>query len=377
MVGEIVMVVASAMSVEQRFSRGNEQYADELGPGTKLLSGQYSITEYLNSGGFGITYLAKDSLDRNVVVKECFPSAMCRRTENRVQTRSRAYNASFADVVKLFQQEARNQAKLSHRNVAAIHQVFSDNNTAYMVIDYIDGADMMEIIEDGLPIAPEVVQHWLRKALIAIDYVHERGILHRDISPDNILIDKENEPVLIDFGSARDLAVRKTRALSTLRVVKSGYSPHELYISGCTQTASSDLYSLAATFYHLISGEPPADSQMRLSSLALDQGDLYKPLAGRIEGYPDSVLKSIDKALSVFPEKRLQSAGQWLEMLRDTSEPAPVTPEEIASVTKLKDEDAGASEQAHAHRYLPTSGFRIAAMVVAAVACAFALASFA
>ena len=371
------MAMASTNSVEQWFDRGHEHYADELSPGTRLRIGQCSIVEYLNSGGFGITYLAKDSLDRNVVVKECFPSAMCRRTENQVQTRSRAHNASFANVVKLFQTEARNQAKLTHRNIAAVHQVFSENNTAYMVIDYVDGSDMMEIIEDGVPIAPEVVQHWLRKTLSAIQYVHDRGILHRDISPDNILIDSDNEPILIDFGSARDLAVRKTRALSALRVVKSGYSPHEMYIAGCAQTASSDLYSLAATFYHLISGEPPADSQMRLSSLALDQGDLYEPLAGRIAGYPESVLHSIDKALSVFPDKRLQSATEWLEMLSENSVSAAVPAEQHAVVARKKVGFPEVQKRAFSRLGLHANSIRIAALMVAAVACAFALASLA
>ncbi|WP_282370153.1 serine/threonine-protein kinase [Defluviimonas aestuarii] len=372
---EVVMLMVASESFEREFGEENARYTDELSPGTILLSGQYSITEYLNNGGFGITYLAKDSLDRNVVIKECFPSAMCRRTGNKVQTRSRAHTASFAGVVKLFQQEARNQAKLSHRNIAAVHQVFSDNNTAYMAVDYIDGSDMMEIIEDGMPIAPEVFESWLRKSLVAVQYIHDRGILHRDISPDNILIDTENEPVFIDFGSARDLAVRKTRVLSTLRVVKSGYSPHELYVAGCAQTPSSDLYSLAATFYHLISGEPPVDSQMRLSALALDQGDPYTPLTGRFGEYPEVVLKSIDAALNVFPDKRIQSATEWLELLDASS--APTSSAERSETTDVEHDNFDADETASNRGFLRTNGLRVAAVFVAALACALALASFA
>lgn len=309
------MLAVAMKDVERSFDVIDERYNDELDPGTRLLGGQYAITAYLNNGGFGITYLAKDSLDRNVVIKECFPTAMCRRSGQIVHARSRAHSSSFTDVVKLFMTEALNQSKLVHPNIAAVHEVFRDNNTAYMSIDYIDGADLMEIIEDGEAISPETVEHWLRKCIAAIGFVHDHGILHRDISPDNILIDKNDEPFLIDFGAARDLATRKTRALSTLRVVKAGYSPHELYVSGCEQTPASDLYALAATFYHVISGEAPADAQMRLSAIAQDQNDLYTPLAGRIEGYPDALLRSIDKALSVLPGDRLQSAAEWLAMM--------------------------------------------------------------
>jgi serine/threonine protein kinase len=295
---------------------GPGDFADELKAGATLLRGQYTIVEFLNSGGFGITYLAKDSLDRTVVIKECFPSTFCRRSEATVRARSRAHQQDFRSIVKLFVQEARNLSKLVHPNIVGVHQVFEDNDTAYMAIDFVDGRDLLEIIEDpNVKLKPEQIVKYMKKMLAAVNFIHERGVLHRDISPDNILIDAKDEPILIDFGAAREEASKTSRALSALRVVKDGYSPQEFYISGSTQTPSSDLYSLAAAFYHAISGSAPPNSQKRLAAIADETGDPYKPLEGHYAGYPPAFLEAIDKAISVLPKDRIKSAGEWLEVI--------------------------------------------------------------
>lgn len=290
---------------------------DELPMGTTLLKGQYTITRYLNSGGFGITYLAKDSLDRNVVIKECFPGSFCRRSKTLVAARSRAHSAELRSVVQLFVREARNLAKIIHPNIVAVHQVFEDNGTAYMAIDYIDGLDLQQIIDGQgkMPTIDEIV--WMTEKLLgAVGFIHDHDMLHRDISPDNILVDKNGEPVLIDFGAAREQASQKSRAMSALRVVKDGYSPQEFYIAGSEQGPWSDLYALGATFYHLISGEPPVNGQARLAALAEDRPDPFLPLTGRFQGYPPGFLEAIDRALNTLPKQRVQSAREWLLMFR-------------------------------------------------------------
>ncbi len=293
-----------------------EFFVDELKPGTRLLNGQYKIVQYLNSGGFGITYLAKDSLDRTVVIKECFPGSFCRRSNSIVRARSRAHHAEFRSVVRLFVQEARNLSKLIHPNIVGVHQVFEDNETAYMAIDYIDGRELYDLIEEpALRPTPDEIVGYLRKLLGAVGFIHDSGVLHRDISPDNILVDRRGEPILIDFGAAREQASKTSRALSALRVVKDGYSPQEFYISGSSQGPSSDLYALAASFYHLIAGEAPPNSQRRLASIADDGGDPYVPLAGRFPGFPTGFLESVDKAASVLPKDRIGSAREWLAMI--------------------------------------------------------------
>ncbi|MDP3197939.1 serine/threonine-protein kinase [Tabrizicola sp.] len=288
---------------------------DELQPGAKLLKGQYTITRYINSGGFGITYLAKDSLDRDVVIKECFPSSVCRRSKIMVAARSRAHTAELRSVIQLFVREARNLAKIVHPNIVAVHQVFEDNGTAYMAIDFIDGLDLQQIIDgEGEMLQPEHIVRITDKLLAAVGFIHDHDMLHRDISPDNVLINKAGEPILIDFGAAREHASKTTRAMSALRVVKDGYSPQEFYIAGSEQGPWSDLYALGATLYHLISGEAPVNGQARLAALAEERPDPYLPLTGRFAGYPAGFLEAIDCAMSALPKQRVQTASDWLAM---------------------------------------------------------------
>lgn len=302
---------------------GIETFADELKPGTKLLQGQFTIESFLNAGGFGITYIARNSLNRRVVIKECFPGAFCRRSEGLVASWSRRRQDEFRSLVTLFEQEALNLSKLDHPNIVKVHQVFQDQGTAYMAMDLIEGSDLLETIDGtAARLAPDQIVAVLGKVLDALGHVHGRGFLHRDISPDNILVDEATgEPILIDFGAARKDETRKSRALSGLRVVKDGYSPQEFYITGSLQAPCSDLYALAATFSHLITGEAPKTSRERLSSIANRQGDPQVPLRGRVRGYPESFLAAIDKAMSIFPRDRLQSVSEWLDMLAEKMPP--------------------------------------------------------
>lgn len=292
----------------------NDQFASEVLPdGTRLLNGQYVIERYLSSGGFGITYYARDSLDRRVVIKECFPEAYCSRKNRTVLARSQSYHGEFKSIVEMFVREAHSIAKLNHPNIVGVHQVFQDNETAYMALDLIDGKDLLDIIEASEERPRfEDVNAILLKLLDAISTVHEQDMLHRDISPDNILIDAWDNPVLIDFGAAREEASKKSRALSAVLVVKDGYSPQEFYIAGSQQTPCSDLYALAATFYHLISGEAPPNSQSRVAAIASHKDDPYRPLADRIKNYPRGFLEAIDTAMNVFPQDRIQNARDWV-----------------------------------------------------------------
>ena len=300
--------------VEEAEHDGENAFGDELPSGTKLLQGQYTIERYLNSGGFGITYLARDSLDRIVVIKECFPSSMCRRDANTVLVRSRSNQEEFESIVKLFGQEARSLAKLQHPNIVGVHQVFEDNDTSYMALDFVEGKDLLDIIEETPHLlTPDVIRTMLEKLLSAVAYIHDRDILHRDISPDNILLDDNMNPVLIDFGAAREEATRASRVLSSLHMVKDGYSPQEFYIHGSKQTLSSDLYALAATFYHAIERTAPPVSQARLAVVAEGKDDPYVPLIEVNRDYDQFFLGAIDTAMEVFPKDRLQSAHDWMD----------------------------------------------------------------
>lgn len=288
-----------------------------LQPGAKLLRGQYEILRFLSNGGFGITYLARDSLERDVVIKECYPGALCRRNGDLVEPNDPAYQDDLRAIIDLFIQEARNHARLVHPNIVDVHQVFEDNDTAYIAMDLIRGCDLLDYIDDPkTETGPDFIVQVTEKMLSAVSFIHQSGMLHRDISPDNILIDENGEPILIDFGAAREQAANKSAALLTLRVIKDGYSPHEFYVRGSEQGPSSDLYVLAATLYHAISGERPIDGQTRLNAFNNGQADPYTPLTGRFPGYPDGFLEAIDKAMEVHATDRLQSALDWLRMFR-------------------------------------------------------------
>ncbi len=292
-----------------------EVFSDELKPGTELLHGQYVIEQFLNNGGFGITYLAKDSLDRLVVIKECFPESICSRSNSTVRVRSRNQAEAFRTIVDLFIEEARSLARLSHPNIVGVHQVFEDNDTAYMAMDFVQGRDLMSIADSSENLDPSALILITRKLLDAVEFIHDVGVLHRDIAPDNILLNNENEPVLIDFGAARENVSIATSYLGSMRTVKDGYSPQEFYANNSEQHPSSDLYSLAASLYHVITKELPANAQNRLSAIAGGDDDPYVSIRDLAHGYPEPFLDAIDMALNVFPKDRLQSAAAWRSMI--------------------------------------------------------------
>ncbi|NNE87805.1 MAG: serine/threonine protein kinase [Silicimonas sp.] len=303
--------------------------------GTVLSGDQFTITDQLGAGGFGITYRATDNvLGRTVVVKECFYDDYCVRDGKNVVPRNKSFIKPVHSIVSMFMREARSLAKLRHPNIVGVHRAFEENETAYMVLDLIDGRDLFDILATkSTPLAPARVKDILLQMLDAIEKVHELDLLHRDISPDNILIENNGTPVLIDFGAARGDASRRTRALSSLLVVKEGYSPHEFYVPGSEQKPCSDLYALAATFYHVLSGKAPPNSQTRLIEIAAQKPDPCEPLVGRIPGYDDAFLQAIDSAMLIHPGDRLQSASKWRSLIADAEvQPAERIPSKDVSL---------------------------------------------
>lgn len=283
--------------------------------GASLCHGQYTIDRYLDAGGFGVTYLARDSLGRRVVIKECFPSAMCFRTNQTVCLRSQGNVVEFDAILELFEKEARALAALQHPYIVGVHQYFRDNGTAYMAMDFVEGCTLLDIIEnDPARLTPAFVKKLLIQMLHAVHYIHRHDILHRDISPDNILIDESGLPVLIDFGAAREDSTKLSRVLSKVLTVKDGYSPQEFYLAGSKQVYASDLYALAATFYHAVTHNAPPNSTARMSAAARDAADPLSDLVA-VDGYDRTFLAAITKCLGLFAKDRLQSADHWLEVI--------------------------------------------------------------
>lgn len=305
----------------------DEANSAELPAGSKLLGGLYQIEEALQQGGFALTYVARDSLDRHVVIKECFPAEICERREGKVFARSAAVEAQFNAVKAQFLREARGVASLKHPDVVAVHQVFEENNTAYMALDYVAGMDLISVLEDEPErLTGAFIERTLIATLKALRHIHSNGILHRDIAPDNIRVDGSDRITLIDFGAAGARGSRSGAADGSVPAVKDGYSPPEFYVIGESQDFSSDLYALGATFHHLVTGDVPPDGYSRRTALQAGQDDPYTPLAEGDWNCGHHVLVTIDRALSLKRDERPQSADLWLDALEKLPWVKPVLP---------------------------------------------------
>ena len=299
----------------------------ELPPGTRLLNGLYEILAPLQQGGFAMTYVARDSLERNVVIKECFPSGLCERSSGLVRAVSPQAEAQFATLKQQFLREARGVATLKHPYVVAVHQVFEENNTAYMALDYVDGIDLISVLDDEPErLTPAFFEATLRETLKAVRHIHANGILHRDIAPDNIRVDAADRITLIDFGAAGARTACSAPTTVSVPAVKDGYSPPEFYGFGEAHDFSSDLYSLGATFHHLITGKVPPTGQERRMAISSGAADPYVPLCAGEWTCGYHLLLTIDLALEVERERRPQTADQWLKALDETPKHRPAPP---------------------------------------------------
>lgn len=298
---------------------------DDMPDGTTLLNGQFLIKSRLQTGGFGIAYVARDSLERQVVVKECFPSGICTRRNGRVHPVVPDFEAQFEALKRQFIREARQMAKLIHPNIVAVHQVFEENNTAYMALDQVMGVDLLTLSEEQPERITNAFLHKLLSQMLqAIEHTHGNGVLHRDISPDNILVDDANHFTLIDFGAALDLGAQSAGKQSMIVAVKDGYSPTEFYRTSETHDFSSDLYSLGATLHHVITGSAPPDCQSRLAAVSAGGPDIYRPLASSGFDYDYNLLATVDQALELMQESRFASAKAWASALETTPREHPV-----------------------------------------------------
>ena len=285
-----------------------------LPSGYKLL--WYSLESILGQGGFGITYLANDgNLKHKVAIKEFFPFDVAKRAPDHSVLNSSPdiYDWGLSQFIS----EAQTLAKCVHPNIVAVNSVFEANKTAYIVMEYINGHSLKAAIKHGWQPGEAALKKFLFAVMDGLSQVHERGFIHRDIKPDNIILRKNMSPVLVDFGSAR----KSDNEMTSL--VSSGYTPFEQYDTSRRsdkQGPWTDIYSLGATVYTVITGESPVDSITRLGSLlkgAVDPLPLISKPA--VKGYSARFLQAIDSALAVQPTDRPQSIEQWKALF---SEPA-------------------------------------------------------
>ena len=282
-----------------------------------ILHERYEIKDILGAGGFGITYKAWDNtLQTEVCIKEYYPVGIANRAvaATLVSVYTNADEVSYRRGMQRFLREARGLAKLgSVKNIVNVHDYFEENNTAYMVMEYLKGKTLKCFVrENGGKVNEDVAIHVACSVLEALQHVHAVGIIHRDISPDNIYICDNMEVKLIDFGALKQEIAEVNK--STSIILKYGFAPPEQYTSNSReQGAWTDIYAVGATVYYILTGLIPQDSVMRMME------DVLVPLEEIIPSISKNFSDAIMKAMSLNIRDRFASAEDFLnELLSDT-----------------------------------------------------------
>ena len=272
----------------------------------------YMLLRVLGQGGFGITYLARDTnLDQLVAIKEFLPVDMATRLQDAsVRCRTDELRDRYRWGLERFIQEARTLARFDHANIVRVLSVFEANDTAYMVMRFEEGHNLASQLERRGTLPEPELQRILLSILDGLELVHNAGFIHRDIKPDNIHIRADGTPVLLDFGSARH-AIGKSRTLTIL--VAPGYAPLEQYYSDAeSQGPWTDIYGMAATCYRAIAGVAPIDAIARSKGILGKADDVLVPASVIGRGrYSERLLAAIDHGLAFAEKDRPQSIAEW------------------------------------------------------------------
>ena len=276
----------------------------------------YVIERPLGQGGFGITYLAHDSnLDRRVAVKEYFPVNVAqRRQDMSVRPTTESQADRYARGLERFLAEARTLARFDHPNIVHVLAVFEANNSAYIVMRFEEGEDLETLLERNGTLTEEHLRALLTPLLDGLHVIHAAGFIHRDVKPKNIYVRHDGQPVLIDFGSARQ-AFGDPRPMTVL--VAPGYAPLEQYYGDPKQQGPwTDVYGLAATCYRAVAGREPLDAVVRAKSVLSHAQDMLDLAADVGRGsYSAELLNAVDHGLQLSERNRPQSIAEWRQEL--------------------------------------------------------------
>lgn len=284
-----------------------------LAPNT-ILHGRYLLGVPLGQGGFGITYIAWDLEEKKkVAVKELYPSGHASRYSTGgtdvIWSGDRESKLLMVDGPAVFRKEAAKMQKLKDvPQVVQVCEVFTDNNTAYIVMDFVAGITLKDYLMENGPLNWDKTQKLLAPAIEAMIRVHKAGLIHRDISPDNMMIEPSGKIRILDLGAAKDLNTNS--GASSMIVAKGGFSPLEQYSQRGGSGTWTDVYALAATICYTLSGKTLPASVDRVNG----DGDLWEqPVYKKL---PPHVLAALQKALAVSPKDRTQTMEQFLSDLR-------------------------------------------------------------
>lgn len=294
--------------------------ATPLPAGTLLANGRYQLQQVLGQGGFAITYLALDTqLKRTVAIKELCPQGCVRDAHHQVAPITLPPD-QFAQIRQRFIEEAQLVAQLNHPGIVRIYDVFQQNNTGYMVMEYLHGETLGAKLKRAGGVLPvnEAVDYIL-KVCDALEVVHRAGYIHRDIKPDNIIHCADGRLVLIDFGAARHFVANQTATYTVM--LTPSYAAPEQYSSAGRLDPRTDIYGLAATLYHLVTGVPPLPALDRTSGFDLPAPHLVEPKVG------EALSRAIQQGLSMRMDERPASVAAFAQLiqsaLNEDLQPAP------------------------------------------------------
>jgi serine/threonine protein kinase len=277
-------------------------------PTNYLLINRYEILGVIGQGGFGITYKA---LDRNtnelVCIKELFISGNSSRDGSLSVVSHTVGNMDFSYFRRKFLEEAQTLSKMQHENIVKVRGNFAANDTAYMVMDLINGITLKDWINNKGVLDENKALKMFRQLLDATEAIHALNFLHRDIKPDNILVTETEKIILIDFGTAK-FDEQSGHDGSTLVVVNHGYAPPEQYSAESTKGKYTDVYALGATLYFMLTGKKPIQSTDR----TFNELSPIKSLNSLVS---DQTINSVTKAMSVKPSDRFQNVVDFKDFL--------------------------------------------------------------
>ncbi len=282
----------------------------------KVVGGKYIVGKVLGYGGFGVTYIGWDNvLNRKVAIKEYLPSDFATRSYGTKMLTVFSGEAAeqFEAGLNSFISEAKRLAKFNHvPEIVDIYDCFIENDTGYIIMEFLEGVTVKEMLKEKHHIPVEEAKQIVISVLKGLSVVHREGIIHRDIAPDNIFLTKSGEVRILDFGAARYATALQSRSLSV--ILKPGYAPEEQYRSRGEQGPWTDIYSLGATFYRMVTGILPDESIERLVE------DTVKPPSQLGIEIEPNIENAIMNSLNIRKEYRIQDAESFLEALTNGEE---------------------------------------------------------
>jgi len=331
--------------------------------------GEYVIEKTLGVGGFGVTYLARDSqLGTRVAIKEYFPAAYAVRDPEGAVTAKHADQAQkiYRWGLEQFLKEAQALAQFKHNNIVRVLRFMEANGTAYMVMEYEPGQSLGDLLEQtgGTLEQSRMLQVFI-PILNGLQAMHEAGLVHLDIKPDNIYLCADGRPMLIDFGSASQIAAQKATGQVA---ITPAYAAIEHYPDKGKRGAWTDIYSIGASMYRCLAGNSPIGSMERYKSILQYKKDpLVTTNELEIDGYPEYLRDCIDWSLEIYPQKRPHSALMLQQGLMGKGRPGKSKAEPAAAPAKPKVEQATQQQFDREGNRLVTDPWQIAKWSLAAL----------